>query len=254
MSYIIAFVKYSLTGSSFPVNCLRTDVSRGDIVYVKNRKGELKEAEVTKIEYLDWNCNSFILCTQDDIKTEDLNKLSTSGRCKTVGLVNIYTMSDYLLSIGWDRVYRPNRVHRVLHYYSNNQETAGIWLSTHGVNLQILDNCTKEQIINSGYNCGRMTVRHYLSQTSFNLYEGISRFAQSFSECSGNYDRFFKSVGSKDKRNAYLISVLKKKKEEEEKLRQKRDDNWDYETWATEEFGLGHWDESSRDEFLYGRD
>ena len=45
-------------------------------------------------------------------------------------------------------------------------------------------------------------VRDYLSQTTFNLFEGAVRFAQSFERNEAKYDRFFVSVGKSDRRTA----------------------------------------------------
>ena len=55
-------------------------------------------------------------------------------------------------------------------------------------------------------------MRHYFAHTTFNLYEGILRFAVSFMSDEGNYDRFFKSVGSSDRRTEELRQEAERRK------------------------------------------
>jgi hypothetical protein len=47
-------------------------------------------------------------------------------------------------------------------------------------------------------------VHHSLAHTTFNLFEGVLRFARSFISDGGDYDRYFKPVGSSDRRTEKL--------------------------------------------------
>lgn len=46
----------------------------------------------------------------------------------------------------------------------------------------------------------------YISQTPFNLFEGITRFVEAFMVASGDYDRFFVPVGSPTRQTPELKS------------------------------------------------
>ena len=60
MSYIIAFVRFTEPGRTYPVACFRTDIDGGDEVLVQLRNRELKPAIVVQIRFHNWSCTGAI--------------------------------------------------------------------------------------------------------------------------------------------------------------------------------------------------
>lgn len=62
MSYRIAHVRFTKSGRTYPVNCHRRDLRKGDIVVVEMAREEtVKVAELDSVEFLNWNCANSIL-------------------------------------------------------------------------------------------------------------------------------------------------------------------------------------------------
>ncbi len=199
MTYIVAFVRFPGGKSDYNFNCLRTDIHADDKVLVRLRDGRLRPGTVTRIAYLDWDCGGRIECKRSESIQTPQGMMPPEGAPRVVGLVNIWTMTQHLAAIGW-RALRPDtHVHRAVFTFVNKRDRANIWLRRRGVDLQILEGVTELPPLHDfprvGINDGR-TVRHALAQTTFNLYEGVARFAQAFAEDTRDYDRFFKKVGS----------------------------------------------------------
>jgi len=111
---------------------------------------------------------------------------------------------------GWVPLKVTNNIHKVVLSHSNQDETANIYLRRRGVDLQILpeiNNPAPKPFSSNNHTlaAGRI-VRHWLAKTNFNLYEGVARFAESFEVGEKDYERFFKSVGSRGRRTADLPS------------------------------------------------
>lgn len=210
MPYIVSFVEFLGSNDVFPVGCLRTDVTVGELVLVRIRDGTQKQATVCRIEYLDWECSASLLCKISEALDGPNGLQSPSDAPFVIGLTTFEAMTDHLLSKGWIPVKPRGNVHKLIMSFSNRFETASIWLRRHGIDLQILPNSGSEAFTppsNIGTTLGEgRVVRHYFSQTTFNLYEGIARFANSFMKEEGNYDAFFVSVGSRSRRTPEQLS------------------------------------------------
>lgn len=218
MSYIIAFVQFSVPGEVYPVECLRTDIHMGDEVLVHLPNRQLTSATVVQVCYLSWKCLGQIKGkVSEAIQREDGGWLL--NECPTVvGLATNDVFVAELKRRGWVPLTPPGNYMKTL-TNSNQHLSANILVRRNGIDLNIL--ATKRNSIPPPYSLckdslaeGR-TVRHYFAHTTFNLYEGILRFADSFMADEGNYDRFFKSVGERDRRTD-------KQKQEAEKKRQSR--------------------------------
>lgn len=112
-------------------------------------------------------------------------------------------MTRHLRLAGWTPLKPISRQYRIAVTHCNKTQTANIFFRKNGVDLQILSELPLSRPanfskINISLSEGRV-VRHFLSQTTFNLYEGIDRFATCFLANEDNYDRFFKSVDSSDR-------------------------------------------------------
>lgn len=202
MTYIVAYVRFPGSILDYNVNCFRTDIFQNDHVLVRLRDGRLRPGTVTRIAYLDWDCGGRIECKREEaIKTPQGMK-APPGSPRVVGLVNTWTMAQHLEGEGWRHLKSTSNVYRSINTLTNGQDRANIWLRHRGVDLQILEGCTDlpppYAFQDIGINVGRR-VRHALAQTTFNLYEGVARFAKDFAAATGDYERFFNPVGSRSR-------------------------------------------------------
>lgn len=205
MSYIVAFVKFPGGELDYNFNCFRTDISAGEQVLVRLGDGRLRPGTVTRITYLDWDCHGRIECTRAEAVSTPTGMAPPPGALRTVGLVNTETMALHLKKTGWRPLKPSSHTYRVIYATTNGRDRANIWLRRRGVDLQVLEGCINMPepytFPDISINDGR-TVRHALAQTSFNLYEGIARFAEAFVADTRDYDRFFKQVGSRKRQTA----------------------------------------------------
>lgn len=204
ISYLIAFVRFSESELDYPVECYRTDIKPSEEVVIRLANSTLKSATVVRMAYLNWDCKGRIECKLSEAATKKLSpehKLDIAEI--TVGLTTIEAMMISLRKTGWTPLKPVSKQYRIAASHCNKTQTANIFFRKNGVDLQILAGLPSSRPgnfsnINISLSEGRV-VRHFLSQTTFNLYEGINRFAISFLANEGNYDRFFKPVGSSDR-------------------------------------------------------
>jgi hypothetical protein len=203
MSYIIAFVEYSPGGDVYPVECLRTDVDVGDAVIVHQPNRRLTPATVVQIRYLSWNCGGQIKGKVSEAEQGEDGFWSLRNCPSVVGLVTNDAFVAELKLQGWVPLKRGH-IHMAALTNSNQTLSANILVRRNGIDLQILP--TKRNALPRPFELSQESitegrvVRHHFAHTTFNLYEGILRFATSFMSDDGNYDRFFTSVGSSDRR------------------------------------------------------
>ena len=231
MSYIIAHILFSEMSSEYPVECYRTDVKPGDAVLVLLHDGRIAEAMVSSVSYLHWECKSQILCKSSEGKIIDGRLQMSPETPQKVGLVSLECLISELRYRGWTPLWYRN-TYRAILAKCNETQTARISVRKNGIDLQLLPDRQQiprafSKLPTGAFNEGR-TVRHNLSHTTFNLFEGIVRFAEAFESNSGEYDRFFIPVGQVDRRSEML------KKMSEERQRTKYVD--DYAT------GMEDWD------------
>ena len=92
---------------------------------------------------------------------------------------------------------------------TNESKIAYIFIRKNGIDIQIIPISEEKLPIkpNSLYReslTQGQVVRHTLAHTTFNLYEGILRFSDSFINNELNLDRYFIPQGEKDKRTDAL--------------------------------------------------
>ena len=213
MSYIIAFVQFGESREEYPVNCFRTDLRINDSVLVRGADKRLSEARVNKIKYLNWDCSSFIECKCSEASTDDRGLTILPKKTPIVeGLSTQDSVISEIIKNGWVPLKPSNKSYRAVLAFDNETGSANIWFRKNGVDLQLLQE-RREIDLRAYSECTSAiaegtVVRHYLSQTTFNLYEGVERFSNSFLLNEGDYTRFFKPVGSRNKSS----SDLKKRK------------------------------------------
>lgn len=200
LSYIIAFVEIDGSEGDYPVNCIRNDIRPGDEVIIRLPERGLRRARVVRTDYLNWNCKGRIECLlSETVLNANGVRVPPKDAPRVVGLTTMDAAAANLQANGWVPVLWTKIYRRCL-VNVNKTQTALILFRRNGVDLMISP--SRMNMLPRPYTSlthsfadGR-AVRHHLSMTKFNLYEGIARFAQSFVADEGDYDRYFKPVGS----------------------------------------------------------
>jgi len=232
MSYVVAFVKFTPNSKEFPVNCLRADLVRGDDVIVRRADGSLRYAIVTQLQYLNWHCMACIECKKAEASIDGEGAiLLPKGAPLKFGMLDPESFSRALKSRGWLPVKKTQKMYIEILALANNNAVAFIYLRKNGIDLQILPKVSNEPI--RAYSLSQRSlsegkvVRHSLSQTTFNLYEGIIRFADSFARNDSDLDRYFVPQGSKDRRTEELRRKSEAEKRAKKNARSEMQDIYD---------------------------
>jgi hypothetical protein len=201
MSYIVAFVRLSLRGEAYRFNCFRDDVGAEDEVLVRLGNGTYRPGTVEKIQYLDWKCDGAVVCKMTEAVKKGSGFIPGQGVSPFRGLTNNRAMIQHLRSRGWVSLGHGANFKALCGYY-NGRDTAHIWFTNRSIRLEILD-CAEpvppEGTFAAATPRSNRQVMHRFSRTTFNLYEGIARFAATFEANTCDYDRFFKPVGSRSR-------------------------------------------------------
>ena len=230
MSYIIAFVQFVPSGDTYPVECFRTDVSEGDAVLVQLPKRLLTQAAVHQVRYLSWTCVGRIRGKVSEAEQAQDGYWSLRDCPAVVGMATNEVFVAELKRRGWIPMKRGH-VHMATLTNSNKTTSANILVRRNGIDLQMLPGRRSSlprpfSLSQESVTEGRF-VRHYFSHTTFNLYEGVLRFADTFMSDEVNYDRFFKSVGQGDRRNEALKEASKLQRELDSQRKRDSNDEFD---------------------------
>lgn len=229
MSYIIASVTFPESSQVFPVECFRTDLNAGDKVIVRRKDGKLRHATIIRLEYLNWDAKARIECRLSEASVNDDDLITIPKGCPI--RIGIATQDDLIKELrrkGWARL-KPSKMHlRMVFARSNNRFEAYIFFRKNSIDIRIYPIDIKREIKPfSEYSRPKtkgQSVTHYLSHNTFNLLEGVYRFARSFDNNENNLDRFFVPQGSKDKRTNELREQSELRKTEQ--LERRRMDDY----------------------------
>lgn len=210
MTYLVAYVKFPGAKKDYPTDCVRTDIEERDTVIVRRRDGVLRPAIVTRVEFLDWDCGATLVCRASEAEFTAEGIKIPVGAPKVIGLSTLEAFRDHLVKRAWIPLRTKNNVHKVVLTHCNGEEIANIYLRRRGVDIQILPELyiyppAQFSYVDCSISDGCL-VRHHLAKTTFNLYEGVSRFAEAFERGEGEYTRFFNPVGSRDRKTSDLPS------------------------------------------------
>ena len=203
MSYLVAFIKFSESGSDYPVECYRTDIAVGDQVFVDLPQKPLQKATVARLAYLNWDCKGQIVCKASEAAQDSDGFLFIpSGLPRFVGLTNSKQAISLLREKGWIPQKSSIKTYREILTYTNSLETAHILFRKNGVDFQIVPD--KPVDAHKPYTLLQVSlsethgklVRHYLANSPLNLYEHAAHFASAFANDEANYETFFQSMGS----------------------------------------------------------
>lgn len=211
MSYIIAFVSYAdFNDKQYPVQCFRTDLKANDLVVIRRADGKLRNAKIIRLEYLNWDCNSSILCKKSEC-TIDINGTlyPPTNSPIIVGLSTSEVFIQELKKLGWIPLISHSATYRCVFAQTNNTQIAYFFIRKNGIDLQLLPvkdvslPLKSNSLYTASLSHGKV-VRHTLSHTTFNLFEGLIRFTTSFMNNEKNLNRYFVPQGEKDKRTEHL--------------------------------------------------
>lgn len=203
MSYIVAFVRLPGTSKEYPVSCFRTDIKPEDAVIVELFGGRFEIGRVSAVKYLDWDCKARVVCKVGEGEITSRGVQFAPGAPRSVGIISGEMLIARLRERGWTPYHSLVTTYRMVLAFNNEIQTARILVRRHGVDFQVLPDLQAIPPALSQASVatteGRF-VQHFLAHTTFNLYEGAIRFAEAFERNEGNYDRFFVSVGERDRR------------------------------------------------------
>ncbi|HJH09534.1 MAG TPA: hypothetical protein K8V12_06725 [Psychrobacter pasteurii] len=216
MSYLIAFVRDLNRNNEYPVECFRTDLKANDEVLVLNKNNVIYHCIVNRVEYLNWDCKKTIYCKVSESIKINGAFYPPSTKPIEIGVVSSDSLIDLLKARNWQTLPYGRNTYKTVLTYTNNSRTAFILIRKNGVDLGLMSgkyprsfNRTDTYLkVKEEFGVGKF-VRHHLSHTNFNLFEGIIRFSHSFMNNEIDLERYFVSVGSSNKQD----DILKEKHE-----------------------------------------
>jgi hypothetical protein len=209
MSYIVAFVTYENSKNEFPVQCFRDDLQPMEDVIVRRGDRELKFAKIQRLEYLNWDCKGRIECTVDEISHDENGEIVLPKSSPiNLGVCTHYAFIKKIKLRGWVPIRSSRRQYFNVFGCVNSSSIAYIFFRKNGIDIHVIPRndsvmLKAHSLHDSSFREG-MFVDHFLAHTTFNLFEGVLRFSDSFISDEGNLDRYFISQGSSDKRTKEL--------------------------------------------------
>lgn len=232
MSYIIAFVTFPESDKEFPMQCFRTDLQPSDEVIARRSDGKLRNATIARLQYLNWDCKGRIECKKSESTLDSNgNIILPKGSPLAFGMSNSYPFIKALRENGWIPVKSRQSMYKAVLANVNDRFVAYIFLRANGIDIRMFHRTNNEQVtpysLYERSSLDGREVRHFLSNTTFNLYEGILRFSSSFLSNETNLDRYFVSQGSTDKRTEELKDLAKEREKSKKKYKNEMLDIYD---------------------------
>jgi len=140
LSYIIAHVALDKSGKTYPVNCLRTDISVGDEVVIKMNNRPLRWGRVDDINYLNWKCQNTIECLASEAEFTANGIVLPPGESLSIkGLARPYELAVCLFKMGWTPRRAASKMYRMAYSAANETQTALILMRKNGIDVQIIE-------------------------------------------------------------------------------------------------------------------
>lgn len=199
MSYIIAHVVFDSTGTTYPVNCLRTDLKIGDEVVVKMNNRPLKWARIADINFLHWNCQNTIECLASEASSTKGEIVLPPGESRSVGgLARPYDLAVFLYKIGWLPRRAANKMYRMAYSATNHSQTSLILMRKNGIDVQIIEGLPAEEmkpnsVLSTSQSDGPF-IRQPFHGSQDNILERTAKFAQSFLQNGENLEAMVEPI------------------------------------------------------------
>lgn len=207
MSYIVAFLSYG-SKQAYTANCYRTDIKVGDRVIVRRHDNALRQATVTDLQFLNWDCKSRIECLVSEAAFDGKLVLPEPPRVVS-GLATVERVWEHLKSTGWMKMPTMSRHYKAAFSYFNQHDWSNLYFRSNGIDLQIIkgrDNeaLTETMRLSFFVRPHFQTVRHSLSHSDDNLFELTADFADKFRNRADDYSHYMIPQGDSDKRTQEL--------------------------------------------------
>ena len=202
------------------MQCFRTDLSINDDVIVRRADGKLRTGKITQLKYLNWDCKGRIECTRSECSFDDKgNLILPKGSPLVSGVSTAEIFIKILRTRGWIPLKSKQKTFRLVLAQKNQSQIAYIFVRRNGVDLRLYKATGNEEIKPYSFfqssSLETALVRHSLAHTTFNLYEGILRFATDFINNESSLERYFVPQGAADKRTEKLKFVAKQSRGED---------------------------------------
>ncbi len=199
MSYIIAHVAFDNTGTTYPVNCLRTDLKIGDEVVVKLNNRPLKWARISDINFLNWNCQNTIECLASEARFTQEGIILPPGQSRSVeGMARPYDLAVYLYRIGWIPRRPASKMYKMAYSAINKRQTSLILMRKNGIDVQIIEGLPVEEmkpnsVLSTSQGDGPF-IRQTFHGSRDNILERTAKFGQSFLQNSENLEAMVEPI------------------------------------------------------------
>ena len=203
MSYRIAHVRFTKSGRTYPVNCHRRDLRKGDIVVVVMGDEEaLKVAEFDNIEFLNWNCANSILGKRSEFQRSAdgdytiVREVPKGDTIETLG-----DLFDALKGGGWLPFRPTSSVWKVAFAKSLPGASGVIAFRKNGIDFQAFDGAEipgiagRQMSISVGE--GRYFVRNWYYHTGGDLFDLTAGFAIELERDDPDLEPYFRGSGQK---------------------------------------------------------
>ena len=122
---------------------------------------------------------------------------------REVGILSNDSFLTAIKRLGWTQIKANRRMNRLAFACINETRTAFIYVRKNGIDLRVFPREASDVLEHLGslkkLNEVELEVRHSFANTTFNLYEGILRFAFSFTKNVDDLSKYFVPQGAKNK-------------------------------------------------------
>lgn len=200
MHYLVAYARSDSNDKLLAFSCSRTDIRVGDRVLTGLNNATFAFGVIHSLRHS--NCmgvSGRIMCKESEAERNGQGKWSPKcGTPSSVGITDVMQLADELLARGWTNC-NPKGGQRLgwsRHLgYHNGQQAARIHIRSDLIIFYITNgnklNLNPIALALLREHKAGPWVRHELIDNTFNLLEGVVRFACAFEVNSCDYDRFF---------------------------------------------------------------
>lgn len=208
MSVLIAFVRFETAERSYPVNCHRTDLAPGDVVYVKMPEQRVfKLATIERVECQGWACVNTIVGRRDEATRDERGGLRIIPGPNARFATTTDDLRRQLSAHGWKGAPTVSTNFRLALWRLGEGRTAFVMIRARGLNLLLRDVAEPPKFVGHKASIpvreGRF-VSHWYNGASENLHDLALKFAETFEAGAGKddaaFNRFFVPQGRRPSR------------------------------------------------------
>lgn len=207
MPHRVAYVRFTKSGDTYPVNCNRADLSRDDIVVVEmSATDTLKVARVDRIDFQNWNCSNSIICRRSEYE----KSLDGGYRVNRLGSrppfpETIAQLGNRLIAAGWKSYEPASKAWRSILGKAFLTHSASIVFRKNGIDFQFFDTPILPVFDGNkmSYSPGSHgTVRNWFYYAGEDLVEKAWNFSQELESDVPEIAKFFEQAGRRPPKRA----------------------------------------------------